>query len=87
MIGDNAAQARHLLIFVFDGCFEPVFAVQVDDQATLVKLGTVVELRTGCEGEVFVTFKQQGGGIVVSESVIAALPKICVGIGCDGDAC
>lgn len=37
VIGDHAAQMLKLFVLVFDGTFQPVFAVQIQNHATLVK--------------------------------------------------
>ena len=37
MIGDHAAQMLKLFVFIFDGAFEPVFTVQIQNYAALIK--------------------------------------------------
>ena len=79
-VGDNAAQMLQLRIFVFNRGFEPVFAVQIDDDAALVeamltfrkiRFHRKAEIRLGC-------FHLKDGGIVIAEMVVCALPQVCV---------
>ena len=86
MIGDNAAKMLELLIFVFNGGFQPVIAVQIQNHAALIE--PMLAFKGGFYGEgeiLFLGGHLQNRGIVVSEMVISPLPEIRMGRGDDLD--
>ena len=87
VVGNHTAQVLEGFIFIFDGCLQPVFAVQVHHNAALVKAALAFKLGFYGEGEkLLVGGHLQHGSIVVSEMIIRALLEICVGFGGDFDS-
>lgn len=57
MVGDYASKMLKLLVFIFDGTLEPVFAVQIQNDTTLIK--AMVALR-----EIRLYHKRKNGSFV-----------------------
>lgn len=49
----------------------------------MVILGSIVKRDLGCKRKINLALKQKGGRIIVAKSIVAALPKVCVGLGGD----
>ena len=70
---------------MLDGGFDPVLAVQIDGQTTLVKERAVTERCARGKGEIGVAFQEQRMGIVVAEAVERALPPVGARVGGNDD--
>ena len=87
VVGDHAAQTLDPVVLVLDGRLEPVVAVQVHDDAALVKADPGIKLRPYHEGkELLLSTQLQDGGIVVPEVIIGPLPQVGAGFGHHGDS-
>ena len=80
VIRHHAAQVLEVLVFVFNRTFQPVFAVQIQHNPTLVKavmaFGKFGFYQKGKEG--FFRIHLQYGRIIIAEMVIGSLPQIRV---------
>lgn len=75
VICDHAAQSLKTAVFIFDGRFQPIVAVQVHNNSALVESALAFKLCPNNEGkEIFFRCELQNGSIVVSKTVISPLP-------------
>ena len=75
----NTTQPLIFLIFVFDWRLHPVVTVKIDCDTALVKQSRTIERCLYCERKELVGgFHLQHWSIVVAESIIGALPQVCV---------
>ena len=80
-IGDHAAKMLEGFVFVFNGCLQPVFGVQIHDDSALVKAVLALKFGFHREGEEALPgCHLQNRGIVIAEAVIGPLPQIRVGL-------
>lgn len=86
LMGDDTAQTLKVLVLVFDGGFQPVVTVLVDDHPALVEASLAVEGRLHDEREEGIAdFRQQRMAVVIAKAVIGTLPEIGVRFGDDAD--
>lgn len=86
-VGHDAAQVLKDIVCIFDGRFQPVFAVEIDDDAALVK--AVLAFKPcphGKRKKFFVAFKLKNRRIVIAEVIICSLPKVGERLCENGDA-
>src|SRR5699024_4659153 len=78
VIGHDTAQMLKLVIFVFDGAFHPVLAVQIHDNPALVKtVMAVCELGLYDEAEIFLLcLHLQYRSVIIAEMIIGSLLQI-----------
>lgn len=77
----DAAQSLEAFVFIFDGSFQPVFAVQINGHTALVEAVFAFELRFHREREIgLLRSDLKHGGIVILKSVVGTLPEIGVGL-------
>src|SRR5699024_9930587 len=87
VIGHNAAKMLETLIFILDGAFQPVFAIQIDNYAALVKaMMAFGEFCFDGKGKEFLLCAHlQHRSVVVAKMVIGSLPQIGMRPGDDLD--
>ena len=80
VVGHDTAQVLELFIFVFDGAFHPVFAIQIHDNPALVKtMMAVRELGLYDEAEILLLcLHLQNRSVIIAEMIIRSLPQISV---------
>ena len=78
MVGDYASKMLKLLVFIFDGTLEPVFAVQIQNDTTLIKAMVALrEIRLYHKRKKwFIRAHLQQRRVIVAEMVIGSLPEI-----------
>lgn len=78
MVGDYASKMLKLLVFIFDGTLEPVFAVQIQNDTTLIKAMVALrEIRLYHKRKKwFIRTHLQQRRVIVAEMVIGSLPEI-----------
>ena len=78
IIGHYASQMLELVVFILYAAFQPVVAVEVEYDTTLVKpMVTFGEVRFYDKTEILLLcLHLEYRGVVVSEMIIGALPKI-----------
>ena len=82
--GHDASQMLEMFVLVFDGGFQPVFAVDVQSDAALVKAPFALKLRLDGKGKKFFCGTHlQDGSTVIAEVVVGPLPQ--VGVRCRHD--
>ena len=80
VVGRDAAQVLEFLVLEFHGTLEPIVAVQVHDDAALVKaLVALGEIGFHDEAEVlFLRLDLEDRGVVVAEMIVGPLPEVRV---------
>ena len=88
MVGDYTSKMLKLLVFIFDGTLEPVFAVQIQNDTTLIKAMVALrEIRLYHKRKKwFIRTHLQQRRVIVAEMVIGSLPQIGVRFCDDFDA-
>ena len=83
IVGNHATQMLKCFVFVLHTAFQPVFAIKIHYNATLVEAVVAVgEIRFYHETEIFfLSFHLPNRCIIVLEMVIGALPKVGAGFG------
>ena len=78
MVGDYTSKMLKLLVFIFDGTLEPVFAVQIQNDTTLIKAMVALrEIRLYHKRKKwFIRTHLQQRRVIVAEMVIGSLPEI-----------
>ena len=84
----HASQVLEILVFIFNGAFDPVFTVQVQYYAALIE--TVMapgKISPDDKGKEFLVCGHlEHRGIVIAEMIVGPLPQICVGLCHDLDS-
>ena len=79
VIGYYATKPLETLVFIFDGRFQPVFTIQINCDATLIKTTFTVKLCLNCERKIpFFCPNLKYWSIVVLKTVIRTLPQVSV---------
>ena len=80
MVRDYAAKVLELLVLIFDGALEPVLAVEIHYDTTLIE--AVMALPEGClhnkAEELILRLHLQYRRVIIAEMVIRPLPEISV---------
>ena len=75
VIGDYAAEALNFIVLEFRRGFQPVFAVEIDCNAALIKAVLAVKLRFYDEREIPLFYGElQHGRVIVLKTVVSSLP-------------
>ena len=77
----HRAQPLHECVLVFHGGFQPVLAVKVHDDTTLVKPPLTRKFRPDRERKILlVALHLQDGRAVIAEAIISPLPQVGMGL-------